>query len=280
MNGSCKINNNHGIFYPERLTPYVKNPTYIDGINKSIQEAKLDFNGFVPIYTTCIFSHINKECKNCKEGRVKFINFNNKKIMVCYPSLESIKYKIPVGLHIDIKLIVKGKKFEVSSIPFEVDPIVSEKPDTVKFNEKNWPSMPTSINKSEKDIVDNKELSFSDVLNKSANDDKKNILILNNKIEDNQENQEIEENQEIKENKKNIEEINNYEIQKEFRVMKNRISDLEYENEILRNKNIKDTIIIKNKDIYEEIMLNCNTLNTRVTEQFLNTKYSDYLCVA
>jgi len=273
MNGSCKINTNHGIFYPDRLTPYVKNPTYIDGINKSIKDANLDFNGFVPIYTTCIFSHINKECKNCKEGRVKYINFNNKKIMVCYPSLESIKYKIPIGLHIDIKLIMKGKKFEVSLIPFEVDTIVAEKPDTTKYNETNWPSMPSITPNAENNSVittPSPQISFSNIVKETE------IEKEYKKNNSNEEKSFLKDEEILKEYSNNFVE-DNYYIQKDLSDLKSRIFELENENRSLKIKNERELAIIKNREIYEEIMINRNILNTRVTEQFLNTKYSDYV---
>jgi hypothetical protein len=269
INGSCKINNKHGFFYPDRLTPYVKNPSYIDGMNKAIQEAKLDFNGFTPMYTTCIFSHINKECKNCKEGRVKFINFNNKKIMVCYPSLESIKYKIPLGFHIDIKLIFKGKKFEVSAIPFEVIPVVENKPDTTIFNETNWPSMSSTTNIIENNLKSTAgSIQFSNIIKEVIEEVKPHDLIESKEI--------TSENDCVKKEHNNFIEEDYY-IQKDFKELKSRIKELEDENKILKNNNQRDLFIIKNKEIYEEIMINRNVLNTRVTEQFMNTKYSDYV---
>ena len=265
INGSCKINNKHGIFYPERLTPYVKNPSYIDGMNKAIQEAKLDFNGFTPMYTTCIFSHINKECKNCKEGRVKFINFNNKKIMVCYPSLESIKYKIPLGFHIDIKLIFKGKKFEISAIPFEILPIVENKPDTTIFNQTNWPSMPLSTNITQNNLNSTASLvSFSNIIKEVVEEEKPFDLIKSK------------ENDCVKKEHDNFIKEDYY-IRQDFKELKLRIKELECENKILKNDNKRDLFIIKNKEIYEEIVINRNVLNTRVTDQFMDTKYSDYV---
>ena len=110
MNKSCTINENHGIYFPEKLTTFVQNPTYINGIEKSIQNAKLDFNGKKPFYTTC--NYANKKCRNCEEGRIKYIDFNNEKIALCYPSLDAIRYKVTVGLHIDIKLILKGPQYQ------------------------------------------------------------------------------------------------------------------------------------------------------------------------
>ena len=115
MNKSCTINENHGIFFPEKISVFVQNPTYINGIEKSIQNEKLDFNGKKPFFTTC--NYTNRNCRNCEEGRIKYITFNNEKIALCYPSLEAIRFKVTVGLHIDIKLILKGAKYDVSAIP-------------------------------------------------------------------------------------------------------------------------------------------------------------------
>ena len=147
MNKSCTINENHGIYFPEKLTTFVQNPTYINGIEKSIQNAKLDFNGKKPFYTTC--NYANKKCRNCEEGRIKYIDFNNEKIALCYPSLDAIRYKVTVGLHIDIKLILKGTKYEVSTIPINIiienkkiqEPVINKKADLNA--EENWPSLCT-----------------------------------------------------------------------------------------------------------------------------------------
>lgn len=124
INGSCTINKPHGLVLPEKerkkLSIFVKNPTYIKKFGKLIETSNLDFNGKKPFYTICHYFHIN--CKNCYEGRYKCINYENKQVILCYPFLDNIKEKVTVGVHIDIKLILKGdEKYDVSFSPLDVD---------------------------------------------------------------------------------------------------------------------------------------------------------------
>ena len=287
MTNSCRINNKHGIFYPDRIAPFVKNPTYIDGINQSIQKAKLNFNGFVPIYTTCIFSHINKECKNCKEGRVKYIDFQNTQIMMCYPPMESVKHKIPVGLHIDIKLILKGKKFEVTVIPFEIKKqIVAEvekvKEDTSSFNEFNFPSLE---NMKTLDKISTKPISFSSIISnkeKPIHIVEKVLYIDETHVVVHQSFDEaLKDTASCKDDTSSKDTVSqrNDASQRNDDILKKEIQSLKIENEKLKNQNTRELLMIKNKEKYHEMFDNMSSLNTRVTEQFFNTEYSDYLMV-
>lgn len=125
INKSCKITEEHGINFPEKMSTFVQNPTYISEIGKVIESAKLDFSGKKPFYTIC--NYVHKKCRNCEDGRIKYVNYEDKQILLCYPFLDNIKNKVTVGVHIDIKLIMKGHKYEVSCIPLEV-----------KFEKKNF----------------------------------------------------------------------------------------------------------------------------------------------
>jgi hypothetical protein len=124
INNSCTINKPHGFVLPEKerkkMSIFVVNPTYIKKFGKLIEISHLDFNGKKPFYTICNF--IDKKCKNCSEGRIKYVNYENKQVILCYPFLDNIKDKVTVGVHIDIKLILKGdEKYDVSFIPLDAE---------------------------------------------------------------------------------------------------------------------------------------------------------------
>ena len=120
INDTCKINEDHGTPFPEkeRMSVFVKNPTYIKKFGKLIEISNLDFNGKKPFYTFCQFF---QNCNNCFEGRYKCVNYENKQVILCYPVLDNIKTKVTVGVHIDIKLILKGTKYDVSFMPLDID---------------------------------------------------------------------------------------------------------------------------------------------------------------
>ena len=142
INKSCTNNETHGTFFPEKLSVFVQNPTYINGMEASIKNAKIDFEGKKIFYTVC--NYVNKRCKNCEEGRIKYIDHNNQKIALCYPLIQSIRFKVTLGLHIDIKLILKGTKFEVSAIPAIVSHPIIEKEMEIECQEV-WPSLSDNI---------------------------------------------------------------------------------------------------------------------------------------
>ncbi len=97
---------------------FVIDPTRNLDVRKSIQESKLDFDGKKPFYTICNF--VNKNCINCKSGRVKYVNFNNSRYAVCYGI--SKFNTITVGVHIDFKLqILNENKNSFKLIPILLD---------------------------------------------------------------------------------------------------------------------------------------------------------------
>ena len=152
MNKSCKITEQHGIFYPEKISTFILNPSYINGVQKCIDNEKLDFNGKKPFYTTCNYAF--GKCRNCEEGRFKYITINEQQVAICFPIADSIRFKITIGVHTDIKLVMKGKHYDASIIPIEI-PLKNETnlesenenydnkyfTDSTSFNDDNWPSL-------------------------------------------------------------------------------------------------------------------------------------------
>lgn len=300
INKTCKIKEQHGIPFPEVICNFIKCPSYINGIKKSIDDAKLDFNDKKPFFTTCNYAF--GVCKNCNEGRIKCIEFNNLKIALCYPNLESILHKVTVGMHIDVKLILKGKKYEVYAHPVEIN-FIDEDEDymTDIYDEiydkpiiDEWPSLNNT------DSTNN----VNNVVNNVVNSVKNEVKILDfskfKKIKENvienefcervnkQNNIDIPFEKEYKEDilkETQLEDIHyDFEFKRLNTFLMDENEDLKIENENLLNRifnlekeNKRQMFIIKNSSKYEEIFNNTLILNTRVTEQFLENNYSEYI---
>lgn len=120
LNNSCRNRSNHGIEFPEKLTCFVKNPRFIKEVATSIESATsngtLNFDDIPFNVTTCTFIHTGN-CKNCNEGRYRTFDMNGSEIGVCFPSFDETKTKIIIGVHMDIKIIMRGKHYEVSALP-------------------------------------------------------------------------------------------------------------------------------------------------------------------
>lgn len=296
MNKSCKINEDHGIPFPEKIGVFVQNPSYIPGMDKVFNDAEIDFNGKKPFYTIC--NYINGNCRNCQEGRIKYIKYHDENIAVCYPNLDNIRNKITIGVHADIKLIMKGNKFESSIIPVE---IIFEEENFDKDESTNevlieeWPV----LNNYKKDniqseITNNFDNSFLNALKLNSDD---------NELENRPELANINENydkdcnnNDIYYEKKNknfennfdyyyysLEERNHF-LEKEVSRLTNIISSQEEKNFSLEEK-IKslekkidyDKVLFKYGDKYDEILYNLNNLNNRVSDQFFESNYSNYI---
>jgi hypothetical protein len=128
LNGRCHYSDeNHCIPYPKELSQIFKNPTSIYGMYDAIKNAEFNWNNIQCTYTVCSFVYSNRGCKNCKEGRIKNFIFKNQTITICYPQLESVKYKITIGMHIDFIIKFNNKKFDVIVYPLDskTDGIIS-----------------------------------------------------------------------------------------------------------------------------------------------------------
>ena len=116
LNKRCLIKEQHGVPFPDKFCNYIKYPTNISDIKNSIEKENIDLEGKTPIYTIC--NYINKVCKNCEEGRYKRIKLNNKNFVICFSLTKNDK--IMFGIHIDLKLVLKGTQFDVISMPYDM----------------------------------------------------------------------------------------------------------------------------------------------------------------
>lgn len=119
LNKNCKITGEHGTNIPYQMCNFVKNPTYIEDIQKAIKDTDLYFYDKKPFFTICKYFHT--ECINCKELRIQFVEYNGKSFGVCCGKPHPNSNTITVGVHIDLKLIVNDNKYKVMAIPIEID---------------------------------------------------------------------------------------------------------------------------------------------------------------
>ena len=290
MNKSCKINERHGLPYPDKICTFVQNPTYINGMEKCIKDSKLYFNGKIPFYTTC--NYVNGKCRNCEEGRVKYIFFNKEQVAVCYPVLEGIRNKVTVGMHIDIKMVMKGPKYEISLCPLNISKMLpvlkNDKVAVDNLTEDNFPSLVIKIketpllNETESYLSKTKDDSVNTQTNilveitrplrPSANTEKssheqvrKEFIEVKTVQEDVHKSTSVEMNDEL--NKYILENLH----------LKKENLELKQENSQIKEKNRKEMYIIDHKYKYAECSENIRSISDRVSQQFFNTNYSDYV---
>ena len=322
MNKSCKINQDHGIPYPEKMGVFVQNPSYILGMDKIFNQANIYFNGKKPSYTIC--NYINGNCRNCQEGRIKYIKYNDENIALCYPILENIPNKVKIGVHADIKLVMKGKDFDSSIIPVEIifeednfdfdkynnKEVIDEWPILIEYKKNNFQdesktkkkfensfinalklnSNDDKIKHHEDKIIDEYDKKYDDTYNDICNDTYNDSY--NNSYNDSYNDT----CNDTYNEKKNINfENNNYDYQcrleeqnhflEEEVLRLTKMTDSLNEKNFLLEKKIHsleekieyDKVIFKYGDKYDEILYNLNTLNNRISDQFFEQNYSNYI---
>jgi hypothetical protein len=295
---NCNYTESHGISFPEKIKVFVRNPLFIPEIKEEIENAKLDFGNLKPIYTTCNFTHINKDCNNCRDGRIKIIKFKDSELLLCHSSLEAAINKITVGIHFDIKLIMKGKNYAVSAIPVDfrhildylqnkeneiIDNIPNEEPEQKPIE--NWPTLNDNVSVQKhswgnalleklKTPVKQEENFQEEKSNQSLN----NAPILSlHELEFR--NRQLVHDIQTKRLQLDIVDISlennhlyleNIDLRDELEFLTNKYNALkrQFDNECYMNKN---------REKYEEMLNNLEHLTNRVSQQFLETNYSDYV---
>lgn len=266
INNRCDISEEHGSFFPDKLCTFVKNPTYIDEIKKSIDLAKLNFDNKKPYFKVC--NYVKSNCRNCDEGRITYIKVNNKNVALCYPIFNKIKHTVTIGVHIDIKLVLKGNKYTVSCLPINMDKY--NKID-VKSVDKDK-SIDLSLEKWEK-ISDTKPIESIEQI------EPLNYLKIKDSFK------KLSKNIQEEQTSKSEELIDN--VETSISLVKNKITlnafsynkNLRHETEYIDNGNrfLEDNYI---KDLFNYNNIDeINSLNTRVTKQFFDTDYSKYIII-
>ena len=266
MTGRCNRKESHGEPFPKQFCQFIQNPTKIRGVDDSIKKAKLDFGNKKPFFTTC--NYVNGNCRNCVSGRTKMITINNQKITICYPDSNKIKHQMPVGLHCDFKLVLKGNNFDISILPFQQ----REEPDTKIVVEDT-----TSLTEHNFPILSGNVLNTLNTLDTSSK------MLDFKQIKDSmeQENCEKEKLRLEEEQKRKICPIL-YDSSKKTSnddslLLIKQINDLKKIIKQMEEKNNKNEWIIKNSTRYDDIYEDMKSLNTIITKQYLSTNFGDYL---
>ena len=249
MSDNCNIEYEHGNVFPKQITYFLKNPLRINTIKKSIEESKLNFDNFMPRYNLCYFIYSHGNCRNCNEGRFKYIDVDGYKIKLCYADLKNIKSKVPVGFHIDIKFSITNNKININEVlPYEIN---------------NQELIEDNYEKKEINTIEDTDLPIGTVV------PNKNILDYSKIKKNNTDN--LNKNINGKQNYSNQNSKNNHQLIIENEKLKNRINYLEEKLEYLCKEidNEKDKIYDMHKTI--------EYVNNRVVTQFFNTNIREYL---
>jgi hypothetical protein len=145
---TCNITGKHGLTFPDEFAFYVKNPTKIGFVAEAIFNARLDFNKKTPLYAICNYN--NRKCKNCEEGRIRYVKINNYDIPFCFPDLSKVRNKATIGIHADVHVIKKGNQCECFIYPMQT--LENNDLNTVSSIISNTDSITTSTTMSNKNF--------------------------------------------------------------------------------------------------------------------------------
>lgn len=252
MKGYCKINEEHGIPFPNEFCNFIKYPLNIKTISELIQKEKLFLNDTKTYIQICSYVNGNN-CRNCNEGRLKYIPVDGKYILLCFPSSENKREKVTIGIHTDLKLVLKAKNnYDVSIIPMDI--IFDDDDDNYEEEENFVNDWPDLVNN---DLVKNeikKSLDFKGLFKK----DNENI-IEDKKIE-------IEK----------IEKIEKIEIEKKD-VEKTNVKKTNYLKTLVLKTDVLKTDVLKT-DVLKTDVLKTDVLKTDINKQLnSDTEYNNYL---
>ena len=282
LSNNCHLTEKHGIFIPDKIKIFNKKPEYISEIKKVIDKdgnILKDIEGLnemmSPIFTTCGFAHSKKGCRNCIEGRMKKLSLNNDLLTICYSQMKPGMSKITFGLHIDIKLILKDKNYQVSAIPVNIILPSKAGESSIRMNDvENFPILENTgimekIDSLSKNSVWNTKLKINPEIIPDTENLPENLpkQLYENKFTENQ-----------VRNDENSFSTNllHLSLLKENSDLKIEISELTTKIKNLEKKSKKDEFIFKNAAKFEEIINNIDSLNI-VSKQVLETEYSDYV---
>ena len=299
---NCNYTESHGIPFPEKIKVFVRNPLFIPEIKEEIEKAKLDFGDLKPIYTTCNFTHIEKNCNNCRDGRIKIIKFKDSEILLCHSSLEAAINKITVGIHFDIKLVMKGKNYTVSAIPVDFSHILEyldrKEIQEEKYDDRqeevpieSWPSLNDNVSAQKHNwgntLLEKLKAARTEEIDEGCNTlsdshpvsaEKSNIPIISlNELE--LRNRQLIQGIQTKILQLDIVDISlqNNELYLENVDLREELEFLTNKYNTLKKKFDNECYMNKNKEKYEEMLNNLEHLTNRVSQQFLETNYSDYV---
>ena len=293
LSSNCHLTEKHGVFIPDKIKIFIKNPLYINEIKKMIEKEKNimvgieTVNNVIPIFTTCGFTHSKKGCRNCIDGRMKTISLNNEELTICYSIVKPNMTKITFGLHIDIKLILKDKNYQVSAIPVNIFlPEFNLVESSVKMNtESDFPILGSLDDKkinvlqnSKNTVWDNKLKITPEIISFDENSPPNSLPVSTGSALTKRLGEQI--SIQVSRPGPVIESDNfnntNLILLKENDELRMEVDELKRKIRNLEKRNKKDEYAIQNADKFEEIISNIDILNT-VSKQVLETHYSEYL---
>lgn len=119
LHGNCtnhygeKANHIHPL-----IKSVIKNPSKIIGdVPKILKDNGFDIDNKHIHVNTCIWNYTHSNCKNCNEGRFKYIKFvdskgRNQELKFCVPVLKKNSNVIPIGFHWDVELLIEKNEIK------------------------------------------------------------------------------------------------------------------------------------------------------------------------
>jgi len=294
---TCNITGKHGISYPEEFAFYVKNPTKIGNVASAIFNASLDFNKKTPLYAICNYN--SGKCKNCENGRIKYVKIDDYDIPFCYPDLLKVRNKATIGIHADVKVTKKGQNCEAFIYPIQ-------QIQQLQNNDQSYDTYSIGSNSYIKDININNNYFNENItymkdsyesyeyidINEIKNDEPFPILVKDNIVENNTTKPKLDFsrvkdiNLEImNEEKKKMEDENKTveinvkvfsDIQSENNSLKRRVKEYEYVIHSLKRDLNKIKYSNPDPEIAPEVIYNLKRVNNRVSDDFMRAKYPTF----
>jgi hypothetical protein len=316
-NGACifcminKCTNHEKSDLHKSLSYFLERPMRINILNKNLKKEELvgfveneDFNINICTYT---YSHNN--CENCNAGRFNFININGHQIKYCYPQFkENQKKKKIYFLHIDLKFIINNDKINILEIlTLNEEELKTKNNSSRKKNNNvldtsfnNFDIYPNITDTTEDNIKESSLIDYSNI-SKIKNDNDNDNNLLKNDIKINEKNYSKENFLFLREChdinvKKYLEELEDLlnNSQKENNSLKYDISILNKENDTLSyisrtaspinmrevsnyESNEKINKLEKENKHLKEIITNSKNIQSKITQQYLETNFNEYV---
>ena len=243
QNTKCNNAAEHAIEQDFPLKNMLQNPSRISILNKYLEKQDLGFENQQVRFNICTFIYSNGNCKNCNEGRFKFIDINGEKIKYCYSDLnpKKIRTKLPIGLHIDLVFVedIITKKINITKVlQLQEEELIN--PHKHNQYNKQYNNNDEQVNIS-KDFSSNINENFPDLTNNDnlQNNDNLNFSIISNKYgNNNYQNNTIESSKFHKESINSTGKYTSEKIEslyKENISLNNEIKSLKLENKYLSN---------------------------------------------
>jgi len=236
MTKICTKKHQNNTPFPDALPYFLERPMRINLLNSVIQNQQFGF-GETQEYNIniCTYIYAYNNCKNCEEGRFKFIEINGKQVKFCYPEVKKNHNKLSIWLHIDLKFIIN------SSNRINILEILPLNEELLTNNNKN------NKNKNEKYIKYNNNDKFNNDSNSVVSD--MSFDNFNNYPKMMNENSENIENNNNNKNNKNNKMFDYSKISKKYHIEEEVQIKESIEDEIIMTNTSENTIFVEEKKV-------------------------------